>query len=200
MIMHRSGRIQMGRRRGIIDANNDKEIGIERTVQHDHPHHNISYNDTAPASYQWPAAPRSTRQPLFAVSSQILLHPTHSDIAAMWHSAVSVDDYSSAIPKCVEWSGICELTAKRGCLVNRGAGGHRYGPETVSLWLIFWCEWSCWTVPSIPISLLLFASRIPLLRPIGISPDLCMIIERAMYTDDQSGTNNPNVFGSWPYG
>ena len=34
--------------------------------------------------------------------------------------------------------------------------------------------------------------------PIGILPDLCMIIGCAMYTDDQSGINNPNVFGSWP--
>ena len=42
-------------------------------------------------------------------------------------------------------------------------------------------------------SLLLFAPRIPLRRPIGILPDLCTIIERAMYTDDQSGNNDPNV-------
>ena len=47
-------------------------------------------------------------------------------------------------------------------------------------------------------SLSSFASQIPLRRPTGILLDLCMIIERAMYTDDQSGNNNPNVFGSWP--
>ena len=48
------------------------------------------------------------------------------------------------------------------------------------------CSWS------------LFAPRIPLHRPIGMLPDLCTIIECAMYTDDQSGNDNPNVFGSWP--
>ena len=49
-----------------------------------------------------------------------------------------------------------------------------------------------------PCFLSLFASRIHLHRPIGILSDLCTIIERAMYTDNQSGNNNPNVFGSWP--
>ena len=46
----------------------------------------------------------------------------------------------------------------------------------------------------IPVSLLLFASRIPLRRPIGILPDLRTIIGCAMYTDDQSGNNNPNGY------
>ena len=47
-------------------------------------------------------------------------------------------------------------------------------------------------------ALLLLAPRIPLCRPIGMLSDLCTIIEHAMYTDDQSGNDNPNVFGSWP--
>ena len=35
-------------------------------------------------------------------------------------------------------------------------------------------------------------------RAIGMLPDLCTIIEYAMYTDDQSGNVFVLVFGSWP--